>query len=64
MLVAELNDNILCEYQIKIHHDEDDDAARKRNDFNHLLYEFERSATLYDLINAIGYTIQSLKSRA
>ena len=63
MLVTQLNDAILCEYQIKIKHDEGDKDATLRDNFNHLLYEFERSETLADLINALNFTVESLRNK-
>ena len=63
MLVTHLNDAILCEYQIKIKHLESDEAAKLTDDFNHTLYEFERSDTLADLINALNFKIETLKNK-
>ena len=52
MLVTEHEGEILCEYQFKVSH-ASDEMAIQRNKFNHTLYEFERSESLIDLINAI-----------
>jgi len=38
MIVTLLQDTIFCEYQIKFKM-EKDSIAKKRNDFNHMLYE-------------------------
>jgi hypothetical protein len=56
MIVVEHKEEILCEYQIKIKDTSEDSAlSQKRNKFNHLLYEFQRSETLQDLINALSF---------
>jgi len=52
MLVTEHGGEILCEYQFKVLHGSDE-MATQRNKFNHILYEFERSEGLIDLINAM-----------
>ena len=46
MIVTQLEGAILCEYQIKIKEEGHDDLARQRNNYNHLLYEFERAESV------------------
>ena len=43
MIVTQLDSAILCEYQIKVKEEGQDELARQRNNYNHLLYEFERA---------------------
>jgi hypothetical protein len=58
MIVTWLEEEVLCEYQIKLKNpDESEQLAHERNKFNHMLYEFERSELLSDLINAIEYVV-------
>ena len=64
MVVTELNKAILCEYQIKIvDKNEDAELAESRNKYNHLLYEFERSDSMFELVNAIEFTINVMRKK-
>lgn len=64
MIVAHFGEEILVEYQIKIKAGDDDESARLTNDFNHMLYELERSDTIQNLINALTYRIIDLRSKS
>ena len=65
MIVTQLNSAVLCEYQIKTKDTgtggDSDEQAKKRNNYNHLLYEFERAESVQDLINTLQFTTESLK---
>ena len=64
MIVTELDDSILCEYQIKVVDTSEGEAiASQRNKYNHLLYEFERAASLQDLVNAIEFTTNGMRQK-
>lgn len=47
MIVTQLKNEILCEYQIKMKDAADlGDEYRRRDKYNHLMYEFERAETV------------------
>lgn len=65
MIVTQLKNEILCEYQIKMKDEADlGDEYRRRDKYNHLMYEFERAETVQDLINALMFTANALKQKA
>ena len=64
MIVTQLKNEILCEYQIKMKDAADlGDEYRRRDKYNHLMYEFERAETVQDLINALTFTAQNLRQK-
>lgn len=65
MIVTQLQGDILCEYQIKIKDESDmGETYKKRDKYNHLMYEFERADTVQDLINALMFTVEALRKKS
>ena len=64
VMIVVLFDSVLCEYQIKVtDKNSDDKLSYLTNKFNHLLYEFERAETMFDLVNAIDFTVQNMREK-